>query len=66
MSNEWKDLGTNEDPLSFFTEIISLGLVSLERDHSVKNEETGETRTVSIQPGQSVGEAISKGQWSDR
>lgn len=33
--------------------------------YRVRNTETGETKRVRVDPGQSIGEAVANGQWDD-
>jgi len=56
---EWKDTG-HQDLFSVFT----FGVLG--KDETVHNTETGEYKEVFVAPGQSVGEAIEKGQFKDK
>ncbi|MCI0530585.1 MAG: hypothetical protein L0Y74_01320 [candidate division Zixibacteria bacterium] len=63
MSDEWEDLGETND----FLDLASLGLAKLifPTVHEVENKETGEIRRVVVGRGQTLGEAIQNGQFTD-
>lgn len=65
MSDKWEDRGrTVEDGVM---RLMTGGLWSrLGETHDVKNTETGETREIDINRGQSLGEAIAKGQFREK
>lgn len=64
MSDKWEDKGIccniEHDLLDCF-----LPESMQTHSHKVENTETGEERQVRVGPGQTVGEAIAKGQFED-
>lgn len=59
MGNKWKDTGHRD-----LFGLLTFGLLGVEA--TVQNTETGEYKTVYVAPGQKVGEAIERGQFTDK
>ncbi len=61
MKDKWVDKGASPDIL----DVVTFGRASdwMGGHHLVENKETGEKKEVFVNPGQTVGEAISKGQF---
>ena len=65
MADKWEDKGVSDS--STLTNLVTsmFGLDAGDR-HNVENTETGETKVVDRYSGQTVGEAISNGQFRDK
>lgn len=63
MAGKWKSQGRSGGFVRLFFEGVIPPFTST---HTVRDELTGETREISVHLGQSVGDAISKGQWKNR
>jgi hypothetical protein len=61
MSDKWKDKGwTNDSGNQPLVSMLPGG-----HEHNIQNSETGEWRTIRVDDGQTVGEAIENGQFTD-
>lgn len=60
MSDKWKDKGKNND---LFTDLVNSVVPIFPDTHRIVNTETGETKDVVKGQNQTVGDAISKGQF---
>ncbi len=63
MSEQWKDNGVCCNMSHDFLNAIIPGEDT--NSHKVENIETGEERQIRVDSGQTVGDAIAKGQWED-
>lgn len=65
MGDKWKDAGGNPHGLNVVKDVLDT--VAGHKTYTVENEETGEFRNVVVdeRAGQTLGDAISKGQWED-
>ena len=63
MSNKWEDKGEKATLFDSIVDTVTLDNNPFPKEHWVENEETGDTRVVMVNPDQTVGEAIEKGQF---
>ncbi len=64
MADNWKHEGYGGNPIDSVIDLVTGGLLGTKE--RVSNTETGEERTVYVDHGQDVGEAIAKGQFVDK
>lgn len=64
MSDRWEHKGSADGLVGSILNAASFGLLG--NEEYVENTETGDVRTVHVDSGQSVGDAISRGQFTDK
>lgn len=65
MTEKWKDTGARSSVVGTLVQNTVVEKV-FGKSEAVVNTETGETKSVYVAPGQTVGEAIAKGQFNDK